>query len=633
MEPRDLSLNPEQNGASEETLKAAEAVETADAVTVVNENSEESISEAEIEPVAELPVEEQPVAAPAAAPQTKDEILAAARELVARDAADISGDEMSRLKQQYYALHHDELRREREAFIENGGAADDFTPAPDPVEEQLKELFAQMKEKKAAFRAEIEARQAATLARKEEIIAKIIQMSEDTDNVHRHFQEVKDLQVEFKNAGDVDDAHTATIWKKFNDAVEHYYDQHKINKELRDYDFKKNLAEKELLCEQAEKLNEETDIILAFKRLQDLHEKWRQTGPVAKDIRESLWLRFKDASTAVNKKYQAFFEERKAKERENEEAKTAICERLEALDFSTLSTYAAWDEMTQTIMQAQAEWRSLGYASKKMNNALFARFRAVCDNFFSSKAEFFKRMKDTLAENLAKKTALCERAEALKDSTEWRKTTDEFIALQKEWKTIGAVAKKHSETVWRRFLAACDYFFDQKKKATGSAKKAEQENLKLKQAIIERLNNVPDGTEAEEAATILRQAQTEWQGIGHVPFHDKDRIYDSYREAVAALTEKFDLRHARARMESFKDNVERLADGDDNKLYRERERLMRTFEQRKADLITYQNNMSFFNSRSKSGDSLVKEMERKMERIKEDIETLREKIEVIDSKL
>ena len=401
MEPRDLSLNPEQNGASEETLKAAEAVETADAVTVVNENSEESISEAEIEPVAELPVEEQPVAAPAVALQTKDEILAAACELVARDAADISGDEMSRLKQQYYALHHDELRREREAFIENGGAADDFTPAPDPVEEQLKELFAQMKEKKAALRAEIEARQAATLARKEEIIAKIIQMSEDTDNVHRHFQEVKDLQVEFKNAGDVDDAHTATIWKKFNDAVEHYYDQHKINKELRDYDFKKNLAEKELLCEQAEKLNEETDIILAFKRLQDLHEKWRQTGPVAKDIRESLWLRFKDASTAVNKKYQAFFEERKAKERENEEAKTAICERLEALDFSTLSTYAAWDEMTQTIMQAQAEWRSLGYASKKMNNALFARFRAVCDNFFSSKAEFFKRMKDTLAETLA----------------------------------------------------------------------------------------------------------------------------------------------------------------------------------------------------------------------------------------
>lgn len=636
MEPRDLSLNPEENGVGEETLNVAAAEVAETAINDVKENEVELAQDEDPRPAREA-VEADNTPSPEVektpAPATKEELIAAAKELAERDAADITGDDLSRLKQQYYALRHEELRSEREAFVASGGKAEDFAPLPDPTEEQLKAILAQAKEKKAALRAEKEAKCMAILARKEEIIAEINRMSEDTDNVHRHFQEVKDLQAEFKSLGEVDEAHASTIWKKFNDAVEHYYDQHKINKELRDYDFKKNLGEKELLCDQAEKLADEPDVIVAFKRLQDLHEKWRQTGPVAKEIRETLWLRFKDASTVVNKKYQEFFEERKARERANEEAKTAICDRLEALDFTTLSTYAAWDEMTETIMQAQAEWRTIGYASKKMNNNLFARFRGVCDKFFGAKAEFFKQMKDTLAENLAKKTALCERAEALKDSTEWRKTTDEFVALQKEWKTVGAVAKKHSDAVWRRFLAACDYFFEQKKKATSGAKKAEQNNLKLKLDIIERLNNIPDDTEADEAGRILREAQAEWQKIGHVPFHEKDKIYDGYRTATAAVTEKFDLRRTRARMASFKDNVDRMADGDDNKLYRERERLVRTYEQRKADLITYQNNLSFFNSRSKSGDSLVKEMERKMERIKEEIETLRAKIELVDSKL
>lgn len=621
MEPRDLSLTPQPVGAGEETLNEK---------SVANE-AEQTVTEQVVETAetaAEIASEPR-----RNAPATREEIIEAARALAELDADDIANDDLSRLKQQYYALRHEELRAEREAFVQGGGAPEEFAPLPDPAEEQLKELLNTIKEKKAAMRAMIEARQMEALARKEQIIAEINRMSADTDNVHRHFSEVKDLQAEFKEVGEVDEAHNISIWKQFNDAVEHFYDQHKINKELRDYDFKKNLGEKELLCDQAEKLADETDIIAAFKRLQELHDKWRLTGPVAKDVREALWIRFKDASTVINKKYQSFFEERKARERANEDAKTAICERLEQLDFSTLSSYAAWDAMTDTIMKAQAEWRTIGYASKKLNNQLFARFRAVCDKFFAAKAEFFKQMKDSLAENLAKKTALCERAEALKDSTEWRKTTDELVALQKEWKTIGAVAKKHSDAVWHRFLAACDYFFEQKKKATSGTRKAEQSNLKTKLDIIERLKNLPDETPSDEAAAILREAQTEWNKTGHVPFHEKDRVYDAYREATAALTDKFDLRRQRARMNSFKESVNRMAEGDDNKLYRERERLMRAFEQRKSELTTYQNNMSFLKSGSKNGESLVKEMQRKMEQIKQEIETLRSKIDLIDSKL
>lgn len=621
MEPRDLSLTPQPVGAGEETLNEK---------SVANE-AEQTVTEQVVETAetaAEIASEPR-----RNAPATREEIIEAARALAELDADDIANDDLSRLKQQYYALRHEELRAEREAFVQGGGAPEEFAPLPDPAEEQLKELLNTIKEKKAAMRAMIEARQMEALARKEQIIAEINRMSADTDNVHRHFSEVKDLQAEFKEVGEVDEAHNISIWKQFNDAVEHFYDQHKINKELRDYDFKKNLGEKELLCDQAEKLADETDIIAAFKRLQELHDKWRLTGPVAKDVREALWIRFKDASTVINKKYQSFFEERKARERANEDAKTAICERLEQLDFSSLSSYAAWDAMTDTIMKAQAEWRTIGYASKKLNNQLFARFRAVCDKFFAAKAEFFKQMKDSLAENLAKKTALCERAEALKDSTEWRKTTDELVALQKEWKTIGAVAKKHSDAVWHRFLAACDYFFEQKKKATSGTRKAEQSNLKTKLDIIERLKNLPDETPSDEAAAILREAQTEWNKTGHVPFHEKDRVYDAYREATAALTDKFDLRRQRARMNSFKESVNRMAEGDDNKLYRERERLMRAFEQRKSELTTYQNNMSFLKSGSKNGESLVKEMQRKMEQIKQEIETLRSKIDLIDSKL
>ncbi len=415
--------------------------------------------------------------------------------------------------------------------------------------------------------------------------------------------------------------------------MEKFYDQLKINKELRDYDFKKNLADKEALVAEAEKLQAEEDVIVAFKKLQELHDQWRAIGPVPKDVREEIWGKFKELSTSINKRYQDFFVERKAKERENEEAKIAICERVEALDFSSLGTYAAWDNMTKEFMEAQADWKKLGFASRKANAELFARFRSICDKFFAAKAEFFKQMKDVLASNLDRKIALCERAEALKDSTDWRATADELSRMQKEWKTIGAVAKKYSDQVWHRFLAACDYFFEQKKKNTSGTRRNERANLEQKQEIIEKLKALDaDAPEREVAIKTLKDLQSEWQSVGHVPFAEKDAIYDAYRAVVNRIYSKWDNARRGSRMESFESTLSEIG-GDTNRLYRERERLLRVYEQRRGELNTYENNMGFLSARSKNADSMLRDMQRRMQRLKDDLAELETKIKAIDSKL
>jgi hypothetical protein len=480
--------------------------------------------------------------------------------------------------------------------------------------------------------AEQEAERKSNFEKKAKIIEEINTLAADTDNVNRTYPRFKELQQEFKTVGEVPPTEVTNQWKQFQDAVEAFYDQLKINKELRDYDFKKNLDTKQLLCTEAEKLANEADVIVAFKRLQELHDKWRETGPVAKEIREEIWSKFKDASAVINKKYQAYFEERKAREQENEDAKTAICERIEALDFASLKSFVAWDEMTKTILAAQEDWKKVGFASKKMNNALFARFRETCDKFFEMKATYFKNIKDDFAANLEKKIALCEKAEALKDSTDWKKATDEFVALQKEWKTIGAVAKKHSDVVWKRFLAACDYFFEEKKKKTSGVRQTEQANLKAKKEIIAKLGEITAETPREEAINQVKELMAQWQQVGHVPYRDKDKVYEAYRAKVNELYKLLDMRGSQARMNNFEESINGMS-GDENKLYRERERLMRAYEQKRNELSTYENNLGFFNSKSKSGDSMLRELERKIQRIKEDLATLEQKIKVIDSHL
>lgn len=539
-------------------------------------------------------------------------------------------EQVAQIKAAFFAIRKEEVAKEKAEAIENGEDEASFEAKEDELENKLKGLLGDFKEKRAEYNAEQEAVKQANLEKKQAIIDEIKSISQDPDNINRQFTHVQQLQQEFKAIGEVPSTSTTDVWKSYQQAIENFYDLLKMNKELRDYDFKKNLEIKQQLCEDAEALDEETDVIAAFKKLQALHDKWRETGPVAKEIREQLWARFKTASSVINKKHQAFFENRKAAEKENADAKTALCEEIEKIETEGLKTYAAWDEVTKQIIALQEEWKKLGFASRKVNTALFARFRKSCDDFFAKKALFFKSMKEELAANLAKKNELCEKAEALKDSTDWKATTDALIALQKEWKTIGPVVKKHSDAVWKRFISACDYFFEEKKKQTSSQRSVEHDNLKAKKEVIAQINAILEAEETEDAPQKIRELMSKWQSIGHVPYKEKDKIYANYKEAIDKAFEKFDMKAFRARLSNFENSI---SQSGSDKVYHERERLVRAFEQKSNELKTYENNMGFFTARSKDGNSIVKEMERKIANLKDEISLLEQKIKIIDEKI
>lgn len=660
---KDQTLNPET-----EAVKAAESVENksteektdvavdnqvndqeqvAQEPAVEEEKPQETVAEepAEEKPqeVAEEPVvEEEKPEAPAKEPVVeevelpkvdlttldKNGLVAELEKLLALPVESVK-DRVAQIKSAFFALRKDELAKEKEEFLAKGNEEAAFAPQEDEIEARLKELLGEFKEKRAEFNAEQDAVKKSNLEKKQQIIDEINTISQDPDNINKQFSHVQQLQQEFKTIGEVPSTSTTEVWKAYQQAIENFYDLLKMNKELRDYDFKKNLEIKQRLCEEAEALDEETDVITAFKKLQTLHDKWRETGPVAKDIREPLWARFKTASSVINKKHQAFFENRKAAEKENAEAKTALCEKIEQIETDGLKTYAAWDEVTKQIIGLQEEWKKLGFASRKVNAALFARFRSSCDDFFAKKAAFFKSMKEELATNLAKKNELCEKAEALMDSTDWKATTDALIALQKEWKTIGPVVKKHSDAVWKRFITACDHFFEEKKKQTSSQRSVEHDNLKAKKEVIAQINAILE-TDDEEAPQKIRDLMSKWQSIGHVPYKEKDKIYAQYKEAIDKAFEKFDMKAFRARLSNFENSISQSG-GD--KVYHERERLVRAFEQKCNELKTYENNMGFFTARSKDGNTIVKELERKISNLKDEIALLEQKIKIIDEKI
>lgn len=563
--------------------------------------------------------------------KTKAELLDELAVLVEKPVDEVR-DEVAAVKHAFYVIRKQELEKEKQEFLDKGNEEAAFAPMPDEAEARLKELLNTYKERRAEQLAAIEAEQQANLEKKKQILSELAEIAGDADNINKHYQKFQQLQQDFKTAGSVPPSEDKGLWKEYQTVTEQFYDLWKINKELRDYDFKKNLEAKEALCEEAERLGAENDVIAAFKKLQELHDKWREIGPVVKELREDLWKRFKEASTVVNKRHQAFFEGRKEMEKENETAKIAICEEAEAINMDELGTYAKWDEATKLIIGLQERWKTLGFASRKVNNDLFLRFRKVCDEFFAQKAAFFKRMKDESSENLAKKHRLCERAEALKDSTDWKKTADELTALQKEWKTIGPVAKKSGDAVWKRFIAACDYFFENKNKNTTNVRQAEHNNLKAKKAVVEKLKNIDENLPKDEIRKLLKALSTEFQEIGHVPYKEKDKVYEEYKKALNAAYDKFDINESRARFESYASNVEELA-GDKNRLFREREKLVRMYEQKRNEIKTYENNLGFFNATTKSGGSVLKEMERRIARLKEELLTLEKKIELIDEKL
>ena len=560
----------------------------------------------------------------------KSQLLEALQQLALRPVQEVK-DEVARVRAAFLAIRKEEQAKEKQQFLEKGNEEAAFAPMTDEVEEQFKSVYAEIKEKKAAYNAQQEALKQENLQKKLEIISKITEIAADADNVNRQYNTVKQLQQDFKAIGEVPSENDTEVWKAYQVAVERFYDLLKMNKELRDYDFKKNLEQKQALCAEAEALDEESDIVEAFKKLQALHNTWREIGPVSKEIREELWTRFKNASAVINKKYQAFFEERKLNEKKNADGKEALCVRIEAIGTDDLKTYAAWDEATKAIIALQEEWKTFGFASRKVNADLFARFRKSCDDFFEKKAAFFKKMKEELAANLAKKIELCEKAEALKDSTDWKATTDALVALQKEWKTVGPVVKKHSDAVWKRFIAACDAFFEEKKKQNVNIHSVEHENLKQKKEIIAQIKAIFEDENKDDAPAKVRQLMKQWQEVGHVPYKEKDKIYAEYKALIGKAFEELDMKANKARMANFANSIKQM--GDSNKVYHERERLVRAYEMKSQELKTYENNFGFFNAQSKSGNSLLKEMERKIAKIKDEISILEQKIKMIDEKL
>ena len=604
---------PEKPVELEEEKKTAEVSEPATTETP----AEEIVSEKPVEPVQKL---------------TKEEILAKLKEVVA-DVENVAKPEIDGLKQSFYKLHNAEQDAARKLFIENGGAAENFVPQTDCVEEEFKNIMSVIKEKRSALTAELEKQKEMNLQVKLSIIEELKELVESPDDANKSYTEFKKLQQQWNEVKLVPQAKVNELWKNYQLYVEKFYDLLKLNNEFREYDFKKNLEIKTHLCEAAEKLADEADVVSAFHQLQKLHQEFRDTGPVAKELRDEIWARFKAASTTVNRRHQQHFEALKEVEQHNLDQKTVICEIIEAIDYKELTNFASWESKTQEVIALQNKWKTIGFAPQKMNVKIFERFRKACDEFFRKKGEFFKTLKEGMNENLEKKRALCEKAEALKDSTDWKATADELTKLQKEWKTIGPVAKKYSDAVWKRFISACDYFFEQKNKATSSQRSVEQENLEKKKAIIEKLNAIDDQMNTEEATQLVRDLMKEWNGVGHVPFKEKDRIYKQYHSQVDKLFERFNISASNKKLSNFKSTISSIQEGSPQALYREREKLVRAFDNMKNELQTYENNLGFLTTSSKKGNSLLTEINRKVEKLKADIELVKEKIKVVDENI
>lgn len=597
-----------------------------ESVEVENVSVKESMSE--IESVAELENIEENVSLPV----TRLEVVERIETAIENSIAEIK-NEVEQLKQQYYKIRRQEIETARSEYEAKESSDEEKVPfvvPADELEERLKSALQNYKEKKAKYLAEQEAQKEANLARKQAILEEMLQLINDTDNINKRYSEFQQMQQSFKEISDLPATAVTSLWKTYQLYVEQFYDMLKINKELRDYDFKKNLEQKTALCEAAEKLSQASDVVASFKELQHLHDEWREVGPVEREMRESIWQRFKDASTVINKRHQQYFEDIKAKEKEAEDAKVAICEKAEQIDYDQLTSFVLWEEKTKDILSLQAEWKTLGFASRKVNTQLFERFRKACDNFFSKKSDYYKGVKDAFTTNMEAKQRLCEKAESLKDSTEWQKTTEKMIALQKEWKNIGAVPRKYSDSLWKRFVSACDYFFEQKTQATASQNEEEKKNLEAKKIILEKIKAIAETADKSEAEKELRTLISEWNTIGFVPFKEKDKLNKAFKEEVDKHFTRLNIQNKNARLSAFETTIK---GGNSNKLYNEREKLLRAYERMKAEKQTLQNNMGFLNISSKQGNSFVKEMERKIKKLTDDIELTLEKIDLIDKNM
>lgn len=568
-------------------------------------------------------------AAPLKMYASKHEVLERVKELAHSDETPAK-DEIDHLKTAFYKLLFAEREADQKTFIENGGDPEAYVMKTDDSEEQFKAEMGLIKEKRAKAFQQQEEEKKANLQRKQQIIEKIKMMSTSPEEANKSYNDFKALQQEWKDIKAVPAEKANELWRNYQLYVEQYYDLLNLNRELREYDFKKNLEQKTLLCEAAEKLADEPDAVSAFHQLQELHQQYREIGPVAKELREQIWARFKAASTVINKRHQQHFEELRAKEEENLTRKTALCEKVEAIAKEENKNATDWENHTKQIIDIQTEWKTIGFAPQKMNVKIFDRFRAACDDFFGRKAEFFKTLKEKFAENTKKKKEMVEQAKALMDSTDWKATSDKLIKLQKEWKTVGMVPKKVGDQLWAEFVAACNKFFEARNAATAGTRNEEQQNLDRKKEIIAKLKELLDSA-ADNVQATLQQLIDEYGKIGHVPFKEKDKLFKEYHKVVDALYKQLNISASKQRLDNFKSSIKSMAKQGEDMLDNERGRLMRRYEQLKSEITTYENNLGFLNASSKKGNSLIDEMNRKVNKLKDDLELIRQKIKAIDA--
>lgn len=600
------------------------------------EQSAVQVENAGVEETAAQPVdapeqagEQAEEAVPAKAYKTKADVIARLKEIVAADE-NPNKDEIDHLKTSFYKLHIAEREARLKEYIDGGGDPEAYQIVPDEEEEVFKAEMGVIREKRAKLFQQQEEEKQANLQKKLNIIEKIKAMVTSPDEANKSYNEFKELQQQWKDIKAVPAEKASELWRNYQLYVEQFYDLLKLNSEAREYDFKKNLELKTALCESAEKLADEPDVISAFHQLQELHQQYREIGPVAKELREQIWARFKAASSVVNKRHQQHFEQLRAREEENLAKKTALCERVEAIAKEENKGAGDWEKHTKEIIDIQNEWKTIGFAPQKMNVKIFERFRATCDDFFGRKAEYFKEMKEVLATNADKKRALVEKAKALQDSTDWKSTGDKLIALQKEWKTIGMVQKRLGDQLWKEFLGACNKFFEARNAANAGAHSEERENLAKKKSVIERLKAVLEAA-ADDAQQQVQALVEEYNSVGHVPYKDKDSVYDEYHEVLDKIYKQLNISASRRRLSNFKNNLKNVAKRGEDALDNERMRLVRRFEQLRQDVQTYENNLGFLNASSKKGNSLVEEMNRKVQKLRDDMELVKQKIKAIDA--
>ena len=619
--------------AEEPVAEVAPAVEepVAEVAPAVEEPAAEEAAAAEAPAAEEAPATEEPAAEEPAHKvyNSKQEVLDRMKE-IAHNEENPQKEEVDLLKTIFYKMHIAEREQQLKEYIDGGGDPEKYVVRPDDLEEMFKAEMNVIKEKRAKVFLAQEAEKQENLKKKLEIIEKIKAMVTSPDEANRSYQQFKELQQQWREIKAVPAEKANELWRNYQLYVEQFYDLLKLNSEAREYDFKKNLELKTKLCEAAEKLAEEEDVISAFHQLQELHAQYREIGPVAKDLREEVWSRFKAASTVINKRHQQHFEGLRAREEENLQKKTELCEKVEAIAAEENKGASDWEKHTKQIIELQNEWKTIGFAPQKMNVKIFERFRAACDDFFSRKAEYFKEMKARFAENAEKKRALVEKAKALQDSTDWKSTSDKLIALQKEWKTIGMVPKKLGDQLWNEFLAACNKFFEARNAATAGARSEERANLETKRSIIAQLRELTENA-VDDVQEKVQALIEQYQQTGHVPYREKDKLYKEYREVVDMLYKELNISTARRRLDSFRSSLKSVAKRGEDALDNERTRLMRRYEQMKQEIQTYENNLGFLNAASKKGSSLIDEMNRKVEKLKDELKLTYEKIKAIDA--